>query len=452
MASPARERPWLRLPWPDRTLALVLGTRLIPLLAAPVTLYLVATRRSAVEQGFYFVLVNVQALASLVELGVGTIVVQFISHESPSLHWRADGALDGEPAALARALAVVRQGWRWYGRLAALLMLAIPLGVAAFAPAAARGGVALVGPWTTVVLATALYFPLVPLLCTLEGAHGLARVQAVRLAQVALAIGALWMTLARGDAMQAVAVYAIVWLVVPIAWLLYGHRAFIAQALRAPHGVATLASVQWRTGGTWLVLWASPQLLVQVVLALSGAADAGRVGMSLAIATAPVTLAGAWLQSRYPRFAATLATSGRPALDALVRQSAALALGVCALGGVAVMVFTALLHARAPQLAARLLPTWAVTALAATGLGWLAIHAFTGYLRADREEPLLTATSIGVAITIVASAVAAPHGPDAATLAYTLAVLAGAVPLVAWRFVVERSRRARSGERAAGRG
>ena len=81
MASPARERPWLRLPWPDRTLALVLGTRLIPLLAAPVTLYLVATRRSAVEQGFYFVLVNVQALASLVELGVGTIVVQFISHE-----------------------------------------------------------------------------------------------------------------------------------------------------------------------------------------------------------------------------------------------------------------------------------------------------------------------------------------------------------------------------------
>jgi hypothetical protein len=198
------------------------------------------------------------------------------------------------------------------------------------------------------------------------------------------------------------------------------------------------------------VLWASPQLLVQVVLATTGAADAGRVGMSLAIATAPVTMAGAWLQSRYPRFAATLATNGRPALDILVRQSAGWALGVCAVGGVVVMVFTATVHAQAPHLAERLLPTWAVTALAATGLGWLAIHAFTGYLRADREEPLLAATSVGVAITIVASALAASRGPDAATLAYALAVLAGALPLVAWRFIVERSRRVRRVERTGG--
>jgi hypothetical protein len=429
--------------WPDRTLALVLATRLIPLLAAPVTLYLVATRRSPVEQGFYFVLVNVQALASLMELGVGTIVVQFISHESPSLHWRADGALDGEPAALARALAVVRQGWQWYGRLAALLTLAIPLGAVAFAGAAARGGVSMLGAWATVVLATALYVPLVPLLCTLEGAHGLARVQAVRLAQVALAIGALWIGLSAGDALQAVAIYAIVWLVVPAGWLLYGHRAFVSQALRAPRGASTLASVQWRTGGTWLVLWASPQLLVQVVMATTGAADAGRVGMSLAIATAPVTLAGAWLQSRYPRFAATLATSGRSALDTLVRQSAAWSLAVCALGGVVVMLFTAALHSQAPHLAARLLPTWAVTMLSATGLAWLAIHAFTGYLRADREEPLLSATVVGVAVTLLASALGARRGPEAATLAYSLAVLAGALPIVASKFAAERAKRVR---------
>jgi hypothetical protein len=443
------ERRRLRVAWPDRTLALVLGTRLIPLLAAPVTLYLVATRRSAVEQGFYFVLVNVQALASLVELGVGTIVVQFISHESPSLRWGANGALEGEPAALARALAVVRQGWQWYGRLALFLLLAIPVGAALFAEAARRGGLSLVGAWTTVVLATAFYFPLVPLLCTLEGAHGVARVQAVRLAQVALAISALWIGLAVGGALQAVAMYAIVWLIVPVVWLLLGHRAFIGQALRATRGDARLSSVQWRTGATWLVLWASPQLLVQVVMATTGAADAGRVGMSLAIATAPVTLAGAWLQSRYPRFAATLATSGRTALDALVRQSAGWSLAVCALGSVAVMAFTAALHSYAPHLAARLLPTWAVTALAATGLGWLSIHAFTGYLRADREEPLLAVTSAGVILTVVASALVASRGPEAATLAYSLAVLVGALPLVASKFAAERARRMQQGERSS---
>jgi hypothetical protein len=435
--------------WPDRTLALVLGTRLVPLLTAPITLYLVATRRSLTEQGFYFVLVNVQALASLVELGAGTIVVQFISHDSPSLHWRADGALTGEPAALARALAVVRQGWQWYGRLAALLLFAVPLGAIAFAKGASGGGVTLIGAWSLVILATASYFPLVPLLCTLEGAHGLARVQAVRLVQVVLAIGALWIGLAVATALQAVAMYAVVWSIVPTVWLLHGHRAFIEQALRSPHRTATFATVQWRTGGTWLVLWASPQLLVQAVLAATGAADAGRVGMSLAIATAPVTVAGAWLQSRYPQFAATLVTSGRPALDALVRKSAAWSLALCALGGVVVMVFTAWLNAYAPNLAARLLPTWAVTALSATGLGWLLVHAFTGYLRANREEPLLAAISVGAALTIFASAVAARRGPESAVLSYTVAVLAGALPLVASRFVVERWKRVRNEKSAA---
>jgi hypothetical protein len=171
--------------------------------------------------------------------------------------------------------------------------------------------------------------------------------------------------------------------------------------------------------------------------------------MSLAIATAPLMLAGAWLQSRYPRFASTLSTSGRPALDTLAWHAATWSLVVCAIGGAAVMVFTAALHALVPQLAARLLSTWAVTALAATGLGWLAIHAFAGYLRADREEPLLGATSAGVAITIFSSAVAASRGPEAAVFAYTVAVLAGALPLVASKFVVERGKRVRRDRRAA---
>jgi hypothetical protein len=431
-----------RLAWPDHSLALVLGTRLLQLLAAPITLYLVATRRSAVEQGFYFVLINVQALASLVELGAGTIVVQFISHESESLRWTAAGALEGDGAALARALAVVRQGWRWYGWLAVLVLLAIPIGAVAFASAATRGNVAFLGAWSVVVLGTAAYFPLVPLLCTVEGAHGLARVQTMRLAQVVVAIGTLWLGLWTGGALPAVAMYTLAWLLVPAVWLAHRHRAFTMQALRAPSGATSLASVQWRPGATWLVLWASPQLLVQIVLATSGAADAGRVGMSLAIATAPVTLAAAWLQSRYPRFASTLAVGGRRALDTLARSSAAYALAVCALGGAGVTAVTALLHVYAPRLGARLLPTSAVAALCASGLAWIAIQALTGYLRAYREEPLLTVTSAGVAMAMIATAMAAQRGAAAATIVYSLVVLCGLLPILAIAFGAERSRRA----------
>jgi hypothetical protein len=424
----------------------VLGTRLIPLLAAPITLYLVATRRSPVEQGFYFVLVNVQALASLVELGVGTIVVQFISHESPSLRWRADGALEGDEQAVARALAVVREGWRWYGWLAALLVLAGAAGAFAFGRGSVEGGAPLAVAWAVVVLATAGYVPLVPLLCAIEGAHGLIRVQSVRLVQAGLGLAALWTGLLTIGALPAVAAFAVVWLLVPALWLGVAHRAFVRQMLAVRSGSSSLTSVQWRTGVSWLVLWASPQLLVQIVLATSGAADAGRLGMSLAIATAPATLAGAWLQSRYPRFAATLAQSGRAALDALARRSTAEALGVCTLGGIAVTAVAALLQRSAPALGARLLATESVAALCATGLAWIAIQALAGYLRADRDEPLLLAMAGGAAVAVSATALAASRGVETAVRAYSLAVLFIAVPIVVLAFAAERSRRlARAG-------
>ncbi|MFL5619254.1 MAG: hypothetical protein ACJ79A_12785 [Gemmatimonadaceae bacterium] len=432
-----QRRAW----WPDRRLGLVLSTRLLSVLAGPVTLYLVATRRSLSEQGFFFVLVNVQALTSLVELGAGTIVVQFISHESPSLRWRRDGALEGEYAAVARALEVVRQGWRWYGSLAALLLLALPLGIVSFGASAARSAVPFRTAWTVVIVATAAYLPLVPLLCTLEGAHGLLRVQAMRLVQSMIAILALWIGLVSVGALEAVSMFAVSWLLVPATWLVWRHRAFVAQALRVRGSARSLAATQWRTGGTWLVLWAAPQLLPQLVLAARGASDAGRIGMSLAIATAPVTLAGAWLQSRYPEYAATLARSGRTALDELARRAGVRALAVCALGGLAATSAAWLIHRFLPRLGDRLLSTGLVAALCATGLGWIAIHALAAYLRAERVEPLFAATALGVALTTTATALAAPRGAEVATLTYSLAVLAIALPIVTIAFRAERAKR-----------
>lgn len=419
----------------------MLATRLLSVLAGPVTLYLVATRRSLTEQGFFFVLVNVQALASLVELGAGTIVVQFISHESPSLHWGRDGALEGEVGAVARALGVVREGWRWYGGLAVLLLFALPLGFRAFGAVAARSGVPFGVAWTIVIVTTAAYLPLVPLLCTLEGAHGLLRVQTMRLVQSITAIVALWIGLVFVGALEAVSMFALSWLLVPSVWLAWRHRALFAQALRARGSEPSLAATQWRTGGTWLVLWAAPQLLPQLVLAARGASDAGRIGMSLAIATAPVTLAGAWLQSRYPEYAATLARSGRAALDALAGRAGARALAVCAFGGIAATTAAWLIHRFVPRLADRLLSPGLVAALCATGLGWIAVHALAAYLRAERAEPLFAATALGVVLTVAATALAAPHGADIATRVYSLAVLVITLPIVTIAFRAERAKR-----------
>ena len=71
-----------------------------------------------------------------------------------------------------------------------------------------------------------------------------------------LAIAALWSGLLTSGALAGVAMFSITWLVVAVAWLAAAHRAFVVQALRSRGSGGSLARVQWRTGGTWLVLWA----------------------------------------------------------------------------------------------------------------------------------------------------------------------------------------------------
>ena len=70
-------------------------SRVIALGGAPITLWIVATRIPPSSQGVYFVLLNLVAIATVVELGPATILVQFASHEAGRLTWTRGGDLTG---------------------------------------------------------------------------------------------------------------------------------------------------------------------------------------------------------------------------------------------------------------------------------------------------------------------------------------------------------------------
>src|SRR5215207_5317746 len=285
----------------DRAVLLVLLTRAVPLLAAPVTLWLIATRRPLLEQGPYFVFWNTQALVQLMELGVGALIVQFASHESPLVAWDPRGGLVGDVVAQARVRRLVREGQQWYSVIAVGLLALAGIGGSFLlrSRASALQPSPLV-PWLLTVVFTAAYLPLVPMLCTIEGCGGLLRVQRMRLTQVIVATAALWSVMLTNSALWAVAAFAIVWWPVACFWLIVFHRGFISQVRstqRAPADATTepsdvaLLSVQWRTGVSWMAWWVATQALTPIVLASHGPSVAGQVGMTLAIAMAPLTLA-----------------------------------------------------------------------------------------------------------------------------------------------------------------
>jgi hypothetical protein len=432
----------------DSGVRIVLLTRLVSLLAAPITLFLVATKRSVAEQGLYFIYWNVQALAQLMEAGVGSLIVQFSSHESLSLSWNERGALTGDAAAVRRVYQVARESTQWYGRIALAILAVGGLGgtwLLHSRDAGVSPGPLI--PWMVTIVMTAAYLPVVPLLCTIEGCGGLIRVQIMRFVQVSLATLGLWCTLPLWGALWGVATFSVIWLVVAVTWLLRDNFGLVRGLRDASFEAASsqLCRGLWRTGTTWLALWVAPQMLTPIVLATHGASAAGQVGMSLAVATAPLTLASAWLAGRYPRYAATLARGAEIELGRLARSATLQALGVFALSSLGAIWTVWELGLAVPTLAARALSPGVIGLLSLSNLAWLLFQSIGGYLRAWREEPLAEAAAVGAAVVTVGTWIAASFSSVTGTVAaYALIIVVATLPLAA--LVLVRHRRTRSAE------
>ena len=198
----------------------MLATRLLTLAAAPVTLLLVMTRLAAAEQGVYFIFVNAFALSQLFEIGVGSLVVQYASHEVPHVAWGAHGAIEADEVTLVRIHWMLRRLLRWYFAAAVIVVVvAAPLGLALFTAALRREVRSTTSLWLTTVVVTAAYFPLVPLLNTIEGCGRLIDVQRMRLIQALFVALSSWILIPTVGGLFAVAVNAILQFGIAAIWL-----------------------------------------------------------------------------------------------------------------------------------------------------------------------------------------------------------------------------------------
>ncbi|HEY2850192.1 MAG TPA: hypothetical protein VGI97_09965 [Gemmatimonadaceae bacterium] len=447
-AAPVR---WLRSFAGDAGVRATVLSRAVALGGAPVTLYLAATRLAPNDQGWYFVAINVVAFAQLCELGLGTIIVQFASHEWPRLRWERTGGLDGDPSARDSVGALLVAATRWFGTAALVLFLVAGIGgllIFGSNLSGSRGGFAIL--WSGVVAVTALYLLAIPFICVAEGCGDLLAVQRMRTWQAAANILALWTGILLAGPLGAAWLGATAQLLVAAAWLFRRHRGLLRAPRTLPaallEGTREAANryraEQARSAQLWIALWVTPQLLAPVLLRMRGGNEAGKLGVTLAVAMAPLTLAVAWLHGRYPSFGAMVAGGKTREFDALALRAATEAVSVFVVTCLALTGAVLLLPHVLPSLAARFLPATSLLALMAGNLGALLLQAMAGWLRAFRDEGIATPIVAGAVVVVLASAIAGTVG-GAQTMAGVFAAssLLIAFPLAYGHFArVRRSR------------
>ena len=442
---------WLRAFAGDAGVRAAAVSRLIALGGAPVTLYLAATRLPPREQGWYFVAINVVAFAQLCELGLGTIVVQFASHEWPRLRWGRGGGLEGDPAACGSIAVLLAAARRWFSTSALLLLFIAGIcGMLLFGGGLSGSWTMFATLWFGFVSLTAAYLLAIPFICVAEGCGDLVAVQRMRAWQAAAILLALWTGIVFWGPLAAALLAAAAQFLVAIAWLAVRHRGL----LRAPRAVSALGdeerlekryrTEQARSARLWIALWVAPQLLAPVLLRTRGGDEAGRLGVTLAVATAPLTLAIAWLHGRYPSFGAMVAEGRTREFDALARRATVEAASVFLVTCVALAGLVLLLPLLLPALAMRFLPPTSLIALMAGNFAGLLLQAMAGWLRAFRDDGIAAPIVVGAAAVVIASGVAGMLG-GASLMAsvFAAASVLIALPVAAAHFVRVRRERLR---------
>ena len=114
----------------DRAVFFAISGKIWTMAAGLITTLLIASFFPPELQGYYYTFFSVQAMQVFAELGLGTVITAYASHEWSKLGFDTQCKLTGDPDAKSRLISLGRFALRWY--LVAGITVAIFLTIGGF--------------------------------------------------------------------------------------------------------------------------------------------------------------------------------------------------------------------------------------------------------------------------------------------------------------------------------
>jgi len=408
-ASEGLLRTLLRRGGIDRAVGWVIVGRSWALVAGPLTIFLIGTRLSAAEQGYYYTYSNILSLAMLFELGLGGWITRFASYEFAKLHWTEEGKLAGDSVAQRRLSSILRFAVRWYAGAALLVFVVIfPAGFLFFKSQPGSEAVGWLLPWLLVVAVGSCNAVLAPFFSLLEGCGLVAQMARLQFFRAISGNLAFWSSLLIGLGLLSAPILGAAGIICSAFYLLARRRLFVrlwqseVPAATSFQWKRELLPLQWRTAVTFAAGYLAWQTANPILFRLAGPEEAGKLGMSLNLCTMIQAFGMAWLNTKVPRMSGLLAQGDKKALDALFSRSFLQAMLVVALGGITLLLASIALRLVNNSLSGRLLAPMQIGLLLLSTLASTAQIALVLYVRTYKQEPFVgQMIALGIAMPIV---------------------------------------------------
>lgn len=431
----------------DRAVIYALSNRVWGLVSSFVMLALIIRFMSSEEQGYYYTFSAILGAQILFELGLSMVVTQFASHAMAKLSWTVNGVLDGDQSEKARMRSLVRLMVKWYATLGVIAIVILgPAGWLFLAHTNPATSVQWQLAWAWLIVAVAANLLTLPMLSLLEGCGCVAEIARLRFHQSIAGSIVAWATLLLGGGLLAMSAWNTALAIVAYASLYKNKRHFFRDMLGKSSQIAAdipwkteIWPFQWRIGLSWISGYFIFQLFVPVLFAARGAIEAGKMGLSLAIANALLGISISWLNTKAPKFGELIARRDYPQLDRLFARTLTSTFGLQVFGSIAACVTVSLLNTFNIPLSERLLEPQAFTLLLAATLLMYVTIAQATYLRAHKEEPFLSISlASGFAVALLTHLTVGPYGATGMMWSY---LASNAFIGLGWGSAIYRSKR-----------
>jgi O-antigen/teichoic acid export membrane protein len=370
----------------------------------PVTVILIATKFTPELQGYYYTFATILALQVFVELGLGTVIIQFASHEWSKLNLDESGHIVGDRDSLSRLSSIGDFTRKWY--LIAGILAAIGLGIGGyiFFSTSHNSISNWISPWFLLCLITGINICLVPVWSLLEGCNQIAQLYTFRFFQGLLTSISIWIAILIGADLWTASIAGITTLLGSFFFLRHRYWIFIKTlVLSKPDGPkikwrADMFPMQWRIAVSWIGGYFIFSLFVPVLFKYHGPLVAGQMGMTWNIVGMIGAISYSWLSPRAPQFGILIAQKRYAELDKQLWKVTKIVVGVSAFMAFNIWLFVFLINALdyniATRFASRILPPLPTGLLVLAQFLFLVASPFSIYLRAHKKEPLMLSSLI----------------------------------------------------------
>jgi O-antigen/teichoic acid export membrane protein len=411
----------------DRPVFYIAVGRAWTLFSGPMTILFLTCFFTPKEQGYYYTFGSVVGLQMFLELGFAQCIVQFASHEFAHLRFGTGGVLEGEGRARSRLISLGRLSLKWYGVMALLVVLGIGLGGHWFFSIKNDPSVAWRLPWWSLSLVTGLGLAILPVGALLEGCNQLAFLYGARTLAAMLGSLVLWTALSGGAGLFSGAIVALAGILLMAVAYLRRWPKLLETLLHAPKERGEAISwqqeiwpFQWRIAVTWLSGYFIINFFTPVLFYFHGPVVAGQMGMTMQLVNSLNALASSWTGTKGPRYGMLISRRNYTELDRMFYQATAQSVGVCAVGGLVLLLVLGFLREHF-AFGSRFLGVGPTSVLVLACIVNQLVFGQAVYLRAHKREPFMwLSLGNGLATGVLMVALGRFYGAWGVCLAYAL--------------------------------